>query len=346
MLFLPIVIFSYMFSSMLKFARSAPVLILTIILTTALSNILAFIIPYFESQFLMSFLDLSSGVQLSSQQEPIQGFINLPVPSFWSPKNGMITGLLAGIFFSFIKVSNVNQIALLLKNKATDALNKYFIPFIPLFIFGFFTKLQYEGALHALMTGYGKVLLVTLPIFVGYIGFLFLAVNHFNIKKTLVHIKDCFEAFITAFSTMSSIATMPLAFKAAQKHVNQKDYIDFIIPSVINIHMIGNGIICATTIVAIFYLFNTSFPPLSALAQFTLWYTVAHFSMAGVPGGAIMIIMPLTQTYLGFSNEMASIFVTVGILQDCFITTGNIAGNILYSKLSFDTFGKRILKLS
>ena len=343
MLFLPAVTFAYMFSSMMKFAKNAPFMLVAILGTIIVSNFLSFTIPYFISKELMSFLDLSGGLNVVTQSESVIAKISLPIPDFWSPKNGMLLGLVLGIFLSLFNQSFVVSFSNYLRDKVTQILNTFFIPLLPLFVFGFFSKLQFDGMVGALFAGYGKVLCIVLPIFVVYLGTCFLIINRFNLKMTKEYLKDSFESFITAFSTMSSIATMPLMFKVSKKHVKNKEYVDFIIPSVINFNMMGDGIIFSTSIVAIFYLFNVPFPDFATFFTFVMYYLIARFSIAGVPGGSALMLAPLTVTYLGFTNEMSSVFITLGILQDCLATLGNVTGNIIYSHLSYNLFGKKIV---
>jgi len=344
MLFLPILIFSYIFSSMIKFAKSAPMLILSILITITLSNLIAFVLTFFSAKFLFSFLDLSAGLQFSSQVDSIESLTNLSIPDFWSSKNGMLLGFVAGVALSFAKNKKIYQISETLKDNVTKVFNNYFVPLLPLFIFGFFVKLQYEGAIASLFTGYGKVLLMVIPMLVGYISFLFLTVNRFNMKNTIQHMKDSFLATLTGFTTTSSIASLPLMVKAAQKHTSRKDYVEFVIPAVINIHAIGDTVIFASMIVSILYIFNVPFPSVSTFMVFLYYYLLAKFSTAAVPAGGTLAVMPLTIIYLGFSYKMAAIFMTLGILQDCLMTAGNVVGNVLYVKFSYDFFGKKVLK--
>lgn len=343
MLILPVITFTYMFSSMLKFAKSAPKLLFLILVTVIVSNALSVSIPYFLAQMLIPFLSLGQGLSISSSSDVIQCVMQLPIPSFWTPKNGMLMGLILGILLNFVPVPSVTRGAQFLKDQVSYVLNRFFIPLLPLFVFGFFAKLQYEGAIITLFQGYGKVLLIVLPIYSAYLGFWFLFVNGFNVKAAWAHIKDSFTAFITAFSTMSSLATMPLMLKVAQKHTGQKEFSEFIVPSVINIHMMGDGIMFSTMIVSLFYLFNMPLPSMCAFLTFLYYYLLARFSTAGVPGGTTLVLMPLTVSYLGFTDEMASVFLTLGIILDSFCTLGNVAGNIAYASFSYNFFGKKLL---
>jgi Na+/H+-dicarboxylate symporter len=58
---------------------------------------------------------------------------------------------------------------------------------------------------------------------------------------------------------------------------------------------------------------------------------VAKFSAAGVPGGTIIIMIPVLEAYLGFSPEMSSVIMTMYMLFDPFCTSANVLGNGLFA---------------
>lgn len=343
MLFLPLITFSYIFYAMLKFARSAPMLILLVIFTLILSNLISFTSIFMVSQYIMpKFLPMDS-LNLTQSAQEIHCLFSVPIPDIWSPKSGMLTGLALGILMSFYHSEKMHNFSQKIKDLSTNILNKYFIPFLPLFIFGFVVKLQFEGAIISLMRGYGKVLLITIPLFITYMSIFFLLANKGRIKDTVQHIKDCSGALITAFSTMSSITSLPLMFKATEKHIDNDNYTHFIIPGTINIHLLGDSIIFATTICALLLLYQHPFPSPFELAKFIGFYCLSRFSVAAVPSGSALVTMPLTQRYLGFGDEIAGVFLTLGILQDALITLGNTGGNCAFAKLTYNLFGKKIL---
>ena len=68
-------------------------------------------------------------------------------------------------------------------------------------------------------------------------------------------------------------------------------------------------------------------PDFWTFIPFALAYCVAALSCVGVPGGTILIILPVLQNFLNFTPEMLSAITTIYILQDPFGTTANVIGN-------------------
>jgi Na+/H+-dicarboxylate symporter len=336
-LLLPIITFTYMFSSMLKFARSSPGLIISVLTSVQISNVLALAVGFFALKWAAPYF-LTAGSICLNQTTNIHSYVNIPIPSFWSPSNGMLFGFVLGIIFSFIKSSGVLRLSENLKSVIGAILSRVLIPVLPLFIFGFFVKMRFEGTIEALTAGYSKVFIFVTLLLFGYMAILLIIAHGFNMRSAWRHVKCMITPLLTGFTTMSSMATMPFTLTCTKEALEDDDYSDFIIPFTNGIHMIGDGIIFGVTIAALIYMYSACEPSLAVLGVFSFYYMLSKFSAAGVPAGTTAIVMPLLGQYLGFSEEMMGVFFSVGILQDCLITTGNVGGNCIFAKLSFNSF--------
>jgi len=50
-------------------------------------------------------------------------------------------------------------------------------------------------------------------------------------------------------------------------------------------------------------------------------------AVAGIPGGGIIVMIPILKTILGFDDTMISIITTLYFLQDGLGTAGNVMGD-------------------
>lgn len=336
-IFLPVITFTYMFASMLKFARSSPGLIISVLTTLQLSNVMALVIGFFALKWAAPHFLTAGSISLN-QTITINSYINIPVPTSWSPSNGMIFGFTLGIIFSFVKSSPIIRLSESLKSFVGMTLNKLFIPVLPIFIFGFFVKMRFEGTIEALMTGYSKVFIFVSLLLFGYLAILLLIAHNFKLRNAWRHVKCMATPLLTGFTTMSSMAAMPLTLTCTKEALGDDDYSNFVIPFTNGIHMIGDGIIFGVTIAALIYMYSAHEPSLPVLGMFTFYYMLSKFSAAGVPAGTTAIVMPMLGQYLGFSEEMMGVFFSLGVLQDCMITVGNVGGNCVFAKLSLNFF--------
>ena len=343
MYLLPVVTFTFIFCSMLKFARSAPLLILGVLILMQLSNLVAFTASFYAGHFVSPFL-LTEGITSVQNTITITEKISISVPSIWTPMNGMLGGLIFGLIFSFVNSPAVFLLSELLKGLINKIFQKIFPPFLPIFIFGFFAKMRFEGTLTALMAGYSKVVLYIVVFSIVYLFIFTLFANFGHIRKTLRHYKNMIPAVLTGLSTMSTMAAMPLMFNMAKKEIDDEDFTNFIIPSIVNNHMLGDGFVFGTLAATIMFMYGAEAVPLSGYFIFMSYYALSKFSTAGVPAGTVAVTMPLLGPYLGFSSEMLSLFFTLGVLLDSVLTAGNVGGTCVLSKLAYRFLGGLLKK--
>jgi Na+/H+-dicarboxylate symporter len=60
---------------------------------------------------------------------------------------------------------------------------------------------------------------------------------------------------------------------------------------------------------------------------FSFYFVLAKFSVAAIPAGGIIIMIPIIEDYLGFNSEMISLITAIYVLFDPVITGANILGN-------------------
>jgi len=61
--------------------------------------------------------------------------------------------------------------------------------------------------------------------------------------------------------------------------------------------------------------------------KFIIYFCMVMLATSGVPGGGIIVVIPLLKSILGFTPEMISIITALYLLQDCFGTAGNVTGD-------------------
>ena len=64
---------------------------------------------------------------------------------------------------------------------------------------------------------------------------------------------------------------------------------------------------------------------------FASYFVLAKFSVAAVPGGGILVMLPILESYLGFDSGMLSLITALYILFDPIITCANVFGNGAFS---------------
>jgi Na+/H+-dicarboxylate symporter len=88
-------------------------------------------------------------------------------------------------------------------------------------------------------------------------------------------------------------------------------------------------------------------PNSTQYSLFAVHFVLAKFGVAAVPGGGILVMLPILQTYLNFNGEMLGLITALYVLFDPIITACNVAGNgamaIIFDKMTKTFNGKDAL---
>lgn len=249
------------------------------------------------------------------------------LPLFISCEAALITALILGIVFSIYSSPQVEATALKLKKIVSLLLEKGFTPLLPFFILGFLFKIQHEGALTPIIEGYGPIFILIIFLCSLHIILFYYIVAKFNMKKAFLYIRNTISSGMMGFTTMSSIATMPLTLQAAEKNTKDPIIGETVVPFTVNIHLIGDTLEIPMLALAILASFGIPFPTPEQYILFAGYFVLCRFAVAAIPGGGILMVLPILENHLGFSPEMSALITTLFVLFDPFATAVNVIGN-------------------
>lgn len=327
MMILPLVIVVYIASAILSLEQRAPLLIVCILLMVCVSNFAAVFSSYFVGQLVLPWLTEGKMVDLTIMQDSITPVFTLPLPKLLDPSHALMIGMAYGLLFSVYKIEKAKNLALSLRDSVTWFLSAIFIPVLPVYVFGFVLKMQKEGNLVTLFSNYGQIFLVICLLLFVYITFVYALAHRFKPKDFIASIRVMLPAGLTGFSTMSSAATMPVTLAATEQNVNDPGFAQLVIPTTVNIHLLGDALGIPLIGLAILQLSGMPMPGIDLYMIFAAYFCMAKFSTAGIPGGGVLVLLPTLQTHLGLTPEMAGLVATIYILQDSLFTGANVMGN-------------------
>lgn len=149
----------------------------------------------------------------------------------------------------------------------------------------------------------------------------------FKPKRMWEIFKNALPAILTAFSTMSSAAALPLSIDAAKKNTNDEVLADAVMPLTVNFHMIGDTIIIPIMSLMVLLAFNHPMPSIWQFITFGMFFVLNKFAGGGLPGGSIMITIPILQNYFGYDDIMVAFIIAFYGIMDPIATSGSVAGN-------------------
>ena len=133
---------------------------------------------------------------------------------------------------------------------------------------------------------------------------------------------------------------MPLTLNGTEKNSANPLLARSIISATVNIHLIGDCFAIPIFAFAILKSFGLPNPDLSTYLVFAGYFVFAKFSVAAVPGGGILVMLPILEKHLGFKPEMLSLITALYILFDPVITSANVMGNGAFALLISKHFAK------
>ncbi|OIO58681.1 MAG: transporter [Verrucomicrobia bacterium CG_4_10_14_3_um_filter_43_23] len=329
---LPLIVFSYIFSCILSLKQRSWVFVGLILVALTASNFFSTLIAYTVSKSFFNIMGPIEAMQLGAENA-LAPLWKLSLPRLIPNDVALFSGLILGALFSIFRNKTVEKISINLKNLSNLLLHKGLVPVVPLFIFGFVLNLQSQGLLQSMFSQYGTLLACIVSTQLSYIAILFLINSGFSPKKWLISLRNVLPSAIAGFSTMSSAAAMPLTLRGAEKNTGDPDKADAIIPITVNIHLIGDSIGIPIIALGIIHSFGLPAPDMSTYLIFATFFVIAKFAVAAVPGGGILVMLPVLEKYLNFTPDMLSLITALYILFDMFFTTANVLGNGAFAVL-------------
>jgi len=339
LLLLPFIIFGLLFKTAVQLATHSTKILALLLILVCGSNFISTFISHYVGSFVYLF-DFT--IALPPTLHELSPSFDWQFPCLIANDHAMLAGMLLGILgaFCFPKIS---QKLAVYCEQTIQKLLAIVMYVLPIFITGFMLKLISDGNLTLIIKQYAYVLASIFLAFVVYLSLLYTIASGFKWRATLQALKNMLPAALTGFSTMSSAAAMPMTLVATQKNVSHPLIARATVPATVNIHLVGDCFAIPILAYAILKSHGMAEPMLWNYLIFAGYFVIAKFSVAAVPGGGILVMLPILSQYLGFDGAMLSLITALYVLFDPFITAANVLGNGAFAML-FDKIQSGFLK--
>lgn len=325
---IPLIIFSSVYNAFSKIRGKAIFFITILLFAIVISNFISVNIAGIFSHFI-----ISSNNKILHNPIEIKGLAplwHLTIPKLISNNIVLLLALaLACVENSYIE-NYSSKFSRIISKLVDKFLKKFFMPLLPLFIFGFLLKLLNDDVISSVVAVNPKAFIYMVLLMWSYLILLFISIVVFYKNKPLEILRNIITPAITAFTTMSSAAALPFSIKAAEANTKNTSVADLVMPTTVNTHMIGDSICIPMLAMIMLVAFGKNLPNLENYIIFALMFTITKFSGAGVPGGSILVMIPVLEKYLYFSPEMTILITICYMLLDPITTSGNVIGNNLF----------------
>ena len=328
--FIPFLIFSGTAVAFSGLRKNGALFVLTIMGIVIFSNFINLMLSGLVGFYVVPFVSKgASGFETFAPCESILPYFTIQLPAFFSNTMALISGILTGLLYSFSPSKKIFITIQVLHKYTMLFMLRGFIPLLPIFLLGFLLKLLKEGQLISFVNNNFYAFLAMIGFLVLYLCIWFLAASKVSKIKVITLLKNIFPAMITAASTMSSAASLPFSIKATTANTKDPLLANAVMPITLNFHMVGDTICIPVMALMIMHSFHMPPPTISAFVIFGICFVLNKFAGAGIPGGTIMVSLPILQQYLGFSEEMLALIAAFYMLVDPITTTGNVTANNL-----------------
>jgi hypothetical protein len=321
---LPITIAFFIAHTISSFEKRAPLFIISLFLFEAISNASSVWYTYGCSHLAANYIHTIKPETFIDSFSPLWR-LPLAKPIWWSASKGTILGIIFGLIAAFTTSNLLKHILHRGKQFAETLLTRFFARLIPLFILGFIARMYKTDLIVQMQTQYANLVLWLILFLTLYIGILFLFGG--ASPSFFQRIKNLLPATGIALGSGCSLSTMPWTIAGTAKNLQNPDLAKLIIPTTTNIQQIGDCIINSFFCFFIYYHFNGYAPSLATWCVFSGMFVLARFATAAVLGGAIFIMLPIYETYLGFTPEMTAIILAFNVILDPLVTSSNVIAN-------------------
>jgi len=325
---LPLIIFGLLFKTTVNLAHDATKVIGIILVGIVVSNFLSTSISHYVGLWIYQF-DLS--ISLPEEANGLQAAWQWSLPKLVGNEVAMFSGLILGLLGGYFKIHAAKKLAGIL-DKIVGRILHFIIYLIPFFVTGFIFKLYNDGVMGVIIQQYSLIFVLIALAQYSYILLAYFLLSRCRFSEFFKSVKNMIPAAITGFSTMSSAASMPLTIIGAEKNAKNKGLVSSVIPATVNVHLVGDCFAIPILAFALMKSFGVAAPDFISYLIFTCYFVLAKFSVAAIPGGGILVMLPILETYLGLNSAMLSLITALYILFDPVITSANVLGNGAFAK--------------
>ncbi|MBM17645.1 MAG: hypothetical protein CL947_01085 [Epsilonproteobacteria bacterium] len=324
---LPFIVFSFISSGILSFKKNAPTVIGILLSCILISNATIAFFAYFVSTSILKGITNGVTIHHLTTNDTLTPLWSFCLPRIITSEHAMLLAIIVGIGLSFMQNKNIEQSIHRFKQTIEWILNTLFIPILPLYITGFLLDIYHQGVFLQLFTSYGKTFALIFGLHIIVIFLIYLLASMFKPQRAMYYINTALPSYLTAFGTMSSTAAIPVTVNCATKNTGNKPLAQVAAPILANVHLLGDAISTPVLAITTLFLFHGTVPTLTTFATFVTYFCLTMLAVSGVPGGGIIVMIPILKGILGFSDAMISIITTLYLLQDAFGTAANVMGD-------------------
>ncbi len=282
-------------------------------------------------------LEMAGEIETVSISEQIVNALTVNDFSLLLSRSNMLPLIVFSVIFGFCvsSLGENNPIASFLNNmgKVMMKFVGIIMLYAPIGLGAYFANLVGEFGPN-LIGAYGRAMILYYPLCVVYFFVAFSAYAYWANGKIGVktYFKNILSPAVTSLATQSSIATLPVSFKACDDIGVPKDVSNIVLPIGATMHMDGSVLAAILKISFLFGVFGQDFAGIDIYVISILIAILSGVVLSGIPGGGLVGEM-LIVSLMGFPPEAFPLIATIGFLVDPPATCLNVCGDTVVSMM-------------
>lgn len=195
---------------------------------------------------------------------------------------------------------------------------------LPIGVFGLVAKVMATTGLSALTSVGLFSLTVVVALAIYSLVILSLMLKLISGASPLAHLKAMGPALVTAFSTSSSAATLPVSMECVEKNGVPNKISSFLLPLGTSLNLTGTSLHICISVFFIAQVYGVALPLTSQLLVI-LMTLIISFGLPGIPSAGLVAILLILQT-IGLPAEGVGLIMAVERLLDMARTAVNVYG--------------------
>lgn len=291
-----------------------------------------FVVAYISSEASAAFsLLMSYTVVPLLNPEPLTAARALPdvvftfsIPPVMNVISALFMAIFLGLGIVWTGADTLRRLLDELREVMMLLVKRVMLPILPIYIGCNFYIMAWQGSIDSLV-----VLLPVIAILVVaqllWVVVLYVVASVYSRKNAFEVLRHYMPAYLTAFGTMSSAATIGVALQCARSsRVLQPEVAAFTVPLFANIHLCGSTLTETFFLAVVAQLLYGQLPDVTTFLLFIVLLAIFAVGAPGVPGGTAFASVGIVASILGFDDTATALFLAIFALQDSFGTSCNI----------------------
>ena len=325
--FIPLIILGLVTPAIADIGKGAGRLLLITVAIAYLDTVFSGFLSYFVgiSFFPTLIADTSQYVNITEAEE-VPAYFTINIQPMLDVMTSLIFAFILGLGIAALGKDNLKKIFDDFKDIIVKTIEKVIIPLLPLFIFGIFLIMTYNGQAFRILSIFISIIIVIFALHIFLLLFQYTVTGLIIRRKPLRLLCNMLPAYFTALGTSSSAATIPVTLEQTKRNGVSDVIAGFVVPLCATIHLSGSALKITACAVALMMMQQMPFDT-AMFAGFILMLGIMMVAAPGVPGGAIMAALGVLSSILGFNQEQQAMMIALYIAMDSFGTACNVTGD-------------------